>query len=128
MKRNLVIALIAIAACSFAWAQSTDRNVRSAGSPEDEAAIRGIVQARMAGNNLLEEFQSYANVAPDLDWENAFGGHVSGRDEVHKFMAERVRSSVTEASEPAPVSAIKPLTPPALDSSGVRKRGKTPGI
>ena len=69
MKRNVVFVLVTIVACSFAWARTTDRNIRSAGSPEDEAAILGIVQARMGSNNLQDLFKSDANVAPDLDWE-----------------------------------------------------------
>jgi hypothetical protein len=99
MKRNVEVALIAIAACSFAWAQTTDRNVRSAGSAEDEAAIRGDRASPPGRQQPPRRIQKRQNVAPDLDWKNAFGVHQSDLAETNKFMAERARPTFADANQ-----------------------------
>jgi hypothetical protein len=57
-----------------------------AGSPDDEAAIREIIDHG--------EARHYAD---DVDWENAFGGRFLEREAVERFVREMVAPSLTSA-------------------------------
>ncbi len=78
LRRSGWLTLGAVLLASLAWAQSR-------GTSEDESAIKALVeegQRRVLGQgvgNLAEVF------AADVDWTNAWGRHLHGREELSQF-------------------------------------------
>jgi hypothetical protein len=77
LRRNGWLILGAVLLASLAWAQSR-------GTSEDESAIKALVESQnrvlvQGVGNLAEVF------AADVDWTNAWGRRLHGREELSQF-------------------------------------------
>jgi len=86
--------LLVISAISAVWAQSP-------GTPEDESAVRALLQRADGDNKNATKARQYA---VDADWTNSFGERLHGREAVLQKFDELAHSTFYQAGRDAPGS------------------------
>jgi uncharacterized protein (TIGR02246 family) len=91
MVRLLAIAGLASIILTAASAQPASLAPRPAGTPEDEAAIRTIVNHWQQTWDRFDASFLEGDFAEDADWLNAFGVKIQGSSKILAFMAGMVK-------------------------------------
>src|SRR5579862_9723646 len=80
---------------------SSGVSAQSRGAPEDESAVRALLQGADGDNKNATKAQQYA---VDADWTNSFGDRLHGRDALLKKFDQLAHSAFYQSGRDAPGS------------------------
>ena len=106
LRRSGWLTLAAVLLAFLAWGQSR-------GKSEDESALKALVESQ--NRVLVQGVGNLADVfAADVDWTNAFGRRLHGREELSQFWEQRrhdqnyLAGKMTPGSERIDVRFVRP--------------------